>query len=295
MIDIRHSNDAAEIRRLASEGFEPVECSIDGESIVGPLELDHHGPRSHLEGVAIRAYRDHLGARAADPRFVVTGSADADATFAVASVAGLLPGREERDLSGLADLINVVDTDPLSVDLPEVEWGDFLLLFQALTRSPEDASAFHLGAHLWRQLVASPPTSLLHHAADLERERLERARQAEVLLETPRLRVVSSDVWGFDVWYGRQADHPSPSRADAWRAPVVVSYDPQGKSVTVGCPNEAVAQELFGEQGLLSVWSRLEPPGWGGRPTIGGSPRGRALSVEQALAAAQALASLLRA
>lgn len=78
---IIHTNDAAEARRLTLDGFEPVECSFGGEgSVLGPLLMDHHGAESHREGVAIRAYRDHYGARRDDPRFVVTGAADGGLT-----------------------------------------------------------------------------------------------------------------------------------------------------------------------------------------------------------------------
>ena len=52
----------------------------------------------------MRGYRDHQGARVEDPRFVVTGRADADATFAIAALAGLLPSKAEIDLGELADL-----------------------------------------------------------------------------------------------------------------------------------------------------------------------------------------------
>ena len=90
-LKVRVTNDAAEVRRLIDEGFAAIECSIGGESITCPLNMDHHGERSHLESVAIRAYRDHFGARKSDPRFVVVGSPDADACFAISALAGLLP------------------------------------------------------------------------------------------------------------------------------------------------------------------------------------------------------------
>ena len=80
----------SEARRYIAQGFCPIECSIGGESIVDDLIMDHHGPHSHLESVAIRAYRDLFGARREDPRFV-TAIGDADACFAAAALAGELP------------------------------------------------------------------------------------------------------------------------------------------------------------------------------------------------------------
>ena len=92
---IYHSNDPQEIEHMLDEGYEPVECSIGGRSIVGDLQMDHHGELSHLTGVAIRAYENY-GARKDDPRFVVTGAADADATFAIAASRRIASSSKQR-------------------------------------------------------------------------------------------------------------------------------------------------------------------------------------------------------
>jgi len=292
VLEIRHSNDAAEIERLATAGYEPIECSIDGRSLVGPLEMDHHGERSHLEGVAVRAYRDHRGARVGDARFVVTGDADADATFAIAALAGLLPDPGELGLSGLADLIQRRDTDPLSIDLNGEPWAEYVLLFDALSRGPESAEQFVFATLLWRQLLRHPPPPLLEAARREEGLRIAEARSAEVLLDAKRVRVVASSRWGFDVWYARRSETAPATAAAGWARPVVLAFDPEPGSVVVGCPNPQVAAELFGPRGLLEVFPQLEPPGWGGREAVGGSRRGMALTREQVLRAAQAIGRL---
>lgn len=293
MLDIVHSNDAAQIRQRIAQGYEPVECSIDGESLVGALELDHHGPRSHLESVALRAYRDHFGARSADPRFVVTGRADADATFAIAALARLLPTPSDQDLLSLAELIHKVDLDPLAVDLSQREWGEALLLFHALSGSSEGAPSFQFGVYLWRQLVTCPPRPLLDHAASLEQERRIQARAAETLIEQGQLLLLRSAVWGFDVWYGRRSPDADPKLAASWEHPLVLVHDSKSGAATLGCPNPAVARELFGPSGLLEVLPRLQPPGWGGRPSIGGSPRGQSLTEPQVREAGEVLLGFL--
>ena len=130
------SKDEAE--QLTATGFEPVECSFGSTgSVVGPLAMDHHGSESHREGVAIRAYRDHFGVCKENPKFVVTGAADADATFAIAALCGILPhpsraaelekapppvkAANTKDISGLALLVNKVDTAPIGVRLEETD------------------------------------------------------------------------------------------------------------------------------------------------------------------------------
>ncbi|MEI6288553.1 MAG: hypothetical protein WCP18_03165, partial [bacterium] len=126
MLTIKFVKTASEAVAALEQGFEPIECSFGSEgSVVGSITMNHHGDHSGLEGVALRAYRDHFGARKSDPRFVVTGAADADACFCIASLAGLLPHKSReaelatapppvkasgtRDLTKLAELVNLVD------------------------------------------------------------------------------------------------------------------------------------------------------------------------------------------
>jgi hypothetical protein len=123
------------------------------------------------------------------------------------------------------------------------------------------------------------PGPLLDAAAEVEKKRLEAARHARVLLSEREVLVVAAHVWGFDVWY---RDHP-----------VVILYDIGKHKLTIGCPNEQVAERLFGPGGLKNVFPKLDPPGWGGRPSIGGSPRGVALGEDAALRAGRTVLTLL--
>ena len=70
-LDLQFTNDIKEAQRFCDLGYEPIECAFGQYgSVMGPLNMDHHGTESHREGVAIRACRDHYGARMSDPRFV---------------------------------------------------------------------------------------------------------------------------------------------------------------------------------------------------------------------------------
>lgn len=287
---IAHVNKVADAAKYLRQGFEPVECSfgVDG-SVVGMLQMDHHGSFSHLEGVALRAYRDHWGACRLNRKFVVTGAADADACFAIAALCGLLPhpkaaeiaaehGRtarpeECRDITALAQHVNLLDTDPIGNSTVETEEGRLLTLWNVLGNGMDDL-AFYSGVHLWRRLLTSPPQSLIDAAVSEKAYRIRAAQDAYRAFPSINSRVLfvaGCDVWGFDVWYQT--------------APVVVSYTKRG-GVTIGCVSEAKAAELFGAGGLANVWPRLQPYGWGGRSTIGGSPRGEVLTEGEAFAAA---------
>ncbi|MCX6723173.1 MAG: hypothetical protein NT094_03890 [Candidatus Staskawiczbacteria bacterium] len=289
---VRFARTLEEVRAAMSRGYEPIECAfgIDG-SVMGEFKMDHHGEHSALEGVALRAYRDYFGACRENPRFVVTGAADADACFAIAALAGILPhpSREAelasappsikaagtRDLSVLAELVNRVDTAPIGVHLADSDEGVLLLFWNQLASSFQDSVAFYSGVDRWRMLLSRAPQALLAAAKAEEAYCVELASQAPMVV-TDGVLFVESQVWGFDVWYEK--------------ANVVAAYVASNGNVTIGCPNVETAERLFGPGGLKLIFDRLEPKGWGGREAIGGSPRGQKLTREQALAAAGVIA-----
>lgn len=276
---------------LRDEGYCPIECSFGSKgSVMDALCMDHHGSESWRVGVALRAYTEHFGVlREAflkgEAKFVVTGAADADATFAIAALIGELPHPSRaaelekapppvkasgtRDISALAALVNQVDTAPIGVRLEDSEEGKMLLLWNQMASGVQDASAFHSGVDRWRSLMGRPKTALLEAVQAEEAARVALARQAKVLRLSNSVTVVQSEAWGFDVWY---ADH----------SPVVVALAPNG-NITIGCPNDGAAKDLFGPKGLLEVFPKLQPSGWGGREAIGGSPRGMKFSWEEAI------------
>jgi len=296
-MDIRHTNQMVVAVAMNVEGYEPIECSFGSEgSVVGPLKMDHHGEYSDLEGVALRAYRDHYGERPKDPKFVVTGAADADACFSIAALAGLLPHpslaekykdapphiREimTADLTELAILINQVDTAPIGVRLEETDNGSLLLLWNQISGHVQDSLGFYAGVGLWRSLTTETPAKLVAAARLEEEDRVKNARKAIIEQVSEQVALVESEVWGFDVWYAEVA-------------PIIVALTPQG-NITVGCRDTETAERLLGEGGLTPLWPRLSPSGWGGRDVIGGSPRGAKMSREEALAAAQVVAAAIR-
>lgn len=294
---------AEEAERLRAAGFCPVECAFGERSIVDELELDHHGQLSALEPVSVRAWRDLHGRRRHDPRFVTAGAVDADAGFAMAALAGLVPAPGDeaaQRAEAIVEVIGIIDVDPIGRDLLHHPGFGFLRLWSLLHRDgPQGggAAAVHGWSALCRrdQAVLQP---LLDAALAGERRRLtlavEQRQTCRVEVEglDPRVLVLDgATVWGFDVWYARDESRPA-ARPEAWETPVVFSRNAAG-TVTVGAPNVAVAERLLGPGGLRSVLPALVPPGWGGREAIGGSPRGVPLDLEQVVGAARELAGRL--
>jgi hypothetical protein len=278
--------------------------------------MDHHGEYSDLDGVAVRAYRDHFSARKDDPRFVVTGNADADATFAIAALAGMLPhpSREAEfekappfikksmttDLSTLAATINLLDTNPIGVDLTQVSFGDVVKTWNAMTAVNNNTLGLYTGVGMWTNLTMGNPNVLATYFKTAKDSEAARIAEAKADL-TERSERISPEVlflngsrsWGFDVWYGRKLDAGTSEEPNGWDAPVVVAYVEHGQNVTIGCPNNAVAETIFGKGGLKNVFHALQPEGWGGRESIGGSPRGVKLTADQARAAALEISGVL--
>jgi len=296
-MEIIHTNSTETAKALSKKGYEPIECSFGHHgSVVGPLVMDHHGEHSELEGVALRAYRDHFGARKDDPRFVVTGAADADACFCIASLMGLLPHPSRldefesapphirkamtADLLVLGEIVNQMDTAPIGVRLEETDEGSLLLLWNQTSGQAQDALGFYAGVHLWRHYTGNPPSKLVEAAKLEEQDRVKNARKAIIDGVSDEVAIVQSDVWGFDVWYAEVA-------------PIIVALTPDG-NITVGCRDSEMAEKLLGEGGLSPIWPKLAPEGWGGRNVIGGSPRGRKMSRHEALKAARVIDRSIR-
>lgn len=305
MLQIEFTHDYATACRLRDAGFEPIECAFGQYgSVLGAYNLDHHGTESHREGVALRACRDLYGARSDDQRFVVTGTPDADAVLAIVALAGLVP---EANLDpAFYELVNTHDTDPIGRTLFDSPEGVALAWFNQRERLTQSEAGFRTAIdHMVRLLTVGLTDAERKQVIKRDRGRRRRAeegilhlfdrdglalpipsaiaplpvRRGAMAVDAPaRVLVVRSTVWGFDIWYRL--------------APVVVSYAERMAKVTVGCPDTATAELLFGPGGLEQAWTALGK-GWGGRGTIGGSPRGQRLSLSAARETADALRPLL--
>lgn len=277
-VSIQYTDHLWEAQLWANRGYEPIECAFGQGSVMGPLAMDHHGSESWREGVALRACRDHYGARQQNPQFVVTGTPDADAVLAIIALAALVP-LESIPMS-FADLVNRRDLDPMNVNLLEETFGAELLFFQQISHLHRDTASFLRAVRVMADL-------LLHGLTDEQRLNIRRKEERRIhlaehcLIEHVGHNVifVQGTIWGFDRWYQM--------------APVVISYSQRHQSVTIGCRDETKALELFGETGLLRVFAELGE-GWGGRESIGGSPRDRKLSVEEARQVARQVSQILQ-
>jgi hypothetical protein len=291
---IAHTHDYDTACRLRDDGYEPVECAFGQHgSVLGKYALDHHGTESHREGVALRACRDLYGARKRDPRFVVTGTPDADAVLAIVALAGLVP--KANIAESFYRLVDRQDVDPIGLDLFSETSGVELAWFnQRPDIYPNEAGFRRAVSEMTHLLEVGIAPEERERAIASDRGRRRRALEGIIGLYTWRggrremppdvehrpvcrgpgvgsteapVVVVQSTVWGFDVWYRM--------------APIVVSFAARQAKVTLGCPDRETAEALFGPGGLQNLWPHLGV-GWGGRETVGGSPRGARLAASDA-------------
>jgi len=264
--DIRFATTSDEARRAVALGYCPVECSFGGrDPVVDELCLDHHGSLSHLEPVGVRCLRDHHGARADDPRFVVTGGADADACLAIAALlAWVTPDKRMRRVARAVARMDLTP-DPIDVDkLP----GQVLAAWLELNTYMPRELGFLWGALLWRRIGGHLDDHRWFSDGAVERRKSRYAAAAYQLKymrrHTPELvSLVGSD--------GRGAD-PVVFHIIYQHAPLVVVLSSRARRITVGAKDRAAAEQLLGPGGLKRLWSRMGP-GWGGREEVGGSPR----------------------
>lgn len=287
------TNSLEVARQHLANGFCPVECSFGDESVVDEFRMDHHGPLAHLESVAIRACRDYRGARAADPRFVVSGKLDEDAAYCIAALAGALP--EHPETLPLAEAIAKTDVEPVIgvALLPRIPLGHKVAAWRAMgnlswASDPEEKAirAVNAWSHIIlcdtdeaRTGVDSALASLSENMRKAQECSTERVDGVLVVIDAP------SGLFGFPEWCG--PIFASGSIA-SWRNPIVVALYRGTGSATVACPSKKLAEQIFGQGGLMRVFQKLGP-GWGGREAIGGSPRGAKLTIDEIRRAAEVI------
>lgn len=306
---------------LVQAGYCPVECSFGNKSVLDSLQMDHHGKMSHMESVAVRAYRDFFGVRSRDPRFVIN-HIDADCVFAIAALAGLLPHpnseyaqtlpefKQKRWLQNflpLAETIATMDTDPIGRTISEMPYGKILISWKALFGGEIEDDLDVVGAvYGFRRLTAGSFSALspyLEAAVESEKSykniSLEDMKQRGVKTGAVLL-INRSRVFGFSEWYKRRWDVTDVKKAEAWENPLVIAFSKRN-TLIFGTPNKEVAEELLGTGGLQNLFVELnnyyclaQGEGFGGRECVGGSPRGMEMSWEDAKVAAEFLNKLIK-
>lgn len=265
MLEIIYASSIKEALEAAEKGYEPVECSFGREgTAVGKYKLDHHGTYSSEEAVSLKAARLALGGVKLE-KYVVTGAADCDQCYAIASLGSLIPVNLAE-----AEAVAEIDVDPIGRDFTSEKYIRMLMFDQKTKNMPNCLESTLKSLDALVEIFNGRYTDDdVRKAAEDELQRKQEVRKGIKMLLPGKVALVHSADWGFDVWYES--------------APIVVSYAEAKKAVTIGlCPKKGGTLgnesgfDILGAEGLLRVFPKLDSlicPGWGGRETIGGSPR----------------------
>jgi len=270
------TSDIAEAYRLVAEGYIPVEASYGSETVhdlsrSDPLlTLDHHGPLSDLECPAIRAQKEMWAKGLENHRAVgcyVLSHIDADSFLTVMGLEGYrLPMNFiERvafvDIHGRHKIPEDQQNHPDQIRLS--------LLNDLLNRRKG------FGHDEFRraiQILLLPDDSQTIKDK-IEKLKVRRERILANCFVMDKIAIGISDEYPLDILYELRD--------------FAIAYHYIDRYITIGCRDmeTGLAYEGFLEDGLKKLWSMLGS-GWGGRETIGGSPRGERMDLQQTYDAA---------
>ena len=286
MTEIIYAQDMKEALEATKRGFEPVECSFGRDSVVGIYKLDHHGQYSSEEAVSIKAARLALEDVKLE-KFVVTGAADCDQCYAIAALSGPKIPINLNEATAVAD----IDIDPIGRDLTSDKYIRILIFNQKTQSLPNGLDSTLKSLYELIEIFNGRYSEEdVKAAIEKENKRKQIVRSGIKEIEPGKIALVNSDARGFDVWYEY--------------APVVVAYVEPKKAITLGlCPKtggtlgDKSGLDLLGQEGLNKVFPKLDElikPGWGGRETIGGSPRNIPMTYEDAVKVYQLIKEIIK-
>lgn len=263
-----------------AEGFVPIEMAEGTVSYVDFRCLDHHNDYSYLPSACVTALAFYGSLGEDGPARLMVNHTDADSVLTGVTLMGLLP---RELLEELNPEVGLLDTDPLNADAQGLRYGDAIRLWKAGMASVRQSGwSWLYGMQLYLDLFDhfAYYKKRVEQLNDRERARRERALEEYARAVTgpsgKTLLVAPSTVRGHDVHFFRQEAF-SPRSLEGWRHWCVISHVQKAGNVMLACPNTAVAERAFGPGGLKNVFPRLprvEGKEWGGRESVGGSPRG---------------------
>jgi hypothetical protein len=310
-IQVRVVNTPDAAKRWVAKGYIPIECSA-GESVVDDFfVMDHHGKFSELPGVALRAYDEFYGYLVHSPKVVFVGYPDEDATFAAASLLGLIPhpileevfaGEEMgalqhtimcQNLLHVAETINEADTNiDKALELDSTQIGRLVLFWRMIgSYTMSDTLAWWGGISRWRDLLTRKDLrSVKGVATKLKDEIVDEVMSSKNARVSDRVVVVNFTDYGRNAALYRRFLTGS-------NIPIGVFWfggDELACSIVVRDQEALSACFKNPERGLLDIYPMLQPGGAGGRPNIGGSSRSEKMTWEDAIVLGTQIDSYLK-
>lgn len=272
--------DENEIDGYIYDGFVPIEMAEGTKSYVDHRRLDHHNDLSALPSACITAL-DHYGELADDsPARIMVNHTDSDSVMTGLTLLGLLPSEL---LTAMNPEIGILDTEPLLADKDKMKYADVIDLWKSGMGSVKQSGwSYIAGIDLWLDIIECKDDYTPMIEAMKAREETRRAMALEdhkniVVGPSGRVALVpASQVKGPEIHLERLQDAPADT-PEGWRYLCTITRVVRAGNVMLTCPCVRVAEYAFGPGGLKNVFPKLPPIDgklWGGRESVGGSPRG---------------------
>ena len=280
MIQLLWQPEESEIEARMEEGFVPIEMAEGTRTYADFRRLDHHNEYSDMPSACVTALKFYGDLSGQTPARIMVNHTDSDSVMTGLTLLGLLP----RDLlERLNPEIGQWDTEPLMADETKLRFNDEIRIWKENMESVKRSGwSWLYGVQLWMDIFENRG-SFDGYLATLKAREVERKKlaledyQAAKIGPSGRVLLVEpSRVKGFDVQFGRQ-DGAAPDTLEGWRHWCIISYIEKAGNVMLACPCRKVSELAFGPGGLKNVFPLLpevDGKAWGGRESVGGSPRG---------------------
>ena len=272
--------EVEEIQQYIDDGFVPIEMAEGTRSFVDFRVLDHHNEYSDLPSACITALKYYGDIAGGDPVKIMVNHTDSDSVMTGLTLLGFLPLNVLEELN---QEIGILDTEPLIADIEDMKYFELISLWKLAMGSVKQSGwSWLYGLQLWLDIYFHKDkfSRLLEELKKYEDERREIAASEYAAAKiSPSGRVVAisnSKVKGYDVQFVRQKEF-SPLSLEGWRHWCIVSYVEKSGVFMLSCPCRNVAEIAFGQGGLKNVMPllpKIDGREWGGRESVGGSPRG---------------------
>ena len=275
-----------EIQQHIDDGFVPIEMAEGRHTFADAKCLDHHNEYSDMPSACMTALKYYGELAGMDPAKIMVNHTDSDSVMTGLTLLGLMP---LNILEELNPEIGILDTEPLIADVENMKYFGLISLWKLSMGSVKQSGwSWLYGLHMWLDLYFHKDRfeRLRDELQKYESERREIAlneyNAAKISPSGRVVAIINSKVKGYDVQFMRQKEYP-PLALEGWRHWCIVSYVEKSGVIMLSCPCCKVAELAFGPGGLkniLPLLPKIDGKEWGGRESVGGSPRGVTAPVE---------------
>jgi len=316
-IQVYYAPHAKDIEPLIATGCIPIEISIGQQNYVDDLKINHSNSLSHQPANCITSLKYYGVARSRKRSFLVS-EMTLDSMMSAIILLGMIP---KELCEKVAPIVAMEATDPFHPELHSMPyftelctWNNAMLLSNNNKAGNGMGSyGWLLGMTLWIDIITNPePWADKFKQQEInEANRLKTANEdydAGIIMDTGKTIVIPcSRVYGMDVNFQRIPENWN-TQLSGWKHWCALVYIEKNRKITLACPNDDIAQALFGKDGLSNVYPllpKLNAPEnaseseakayyWGGKTSLGGSPKAGDATEEMLFKAGEIVDGLIK-